>query len=94
MQLVQALAALGQVNQVLMLAQNPCQYFWGDLVEGHAALRAKVRRRQSPKPSVGQPAAATHPLRVSWGPWCCNMRAVIACWITSQTACRITRLTL
>ncbi len=79
MQLVQALAALGQVCQVLLLVQNPCQYFWGDLVEGHAALRAQVRRRQSPKPSTGQmpaqlstlqiaqPPAATHPLLASWG---------------------------
>ena len=52
MQLVQALAALGQVSQVLMLVQNPCQYFWGDIVEGHAALRAQVRRRQSHKPAA------------------------------------------
>ncbi len=63
MQLVQALAALGQVCQVLMLVQNPCQYFWGDLVEGHAALRAQVRRRQSHKPpalaSSGQALAGT-----------------------------------
>ncbi|MDD2881354.1 MAG: exodeoxyribonuclease V subunit gamma [Rhodoferax sp.] len=76
MQLVQALAALGQVSQVLMLVQNPCQYFWGDIVEGHAALRAQVRRRQSPKASA-EPAsaplaldasrAATHPLLASWG---------------------------
>ncbi|MDD5479165.1 exodeoxyribonuclease V subunit gamma [Rhodoferax sp.] len=58
MQLVQALAALGQVCQVLMLVQNPCQYFWGDLVEGHAALRAQVRRRQSAKPQSHQAQAA------------------------------------
>lgn len=76
MQLVQALAALGQVSQVLMLVQNPSQYFWGDIVEGHAALRTQVRRRQSPKasaePSAAQLAlaaspAATHPLLASWG---------------------------
>ena len=76
MQLVQALAALGQVSQVLMLVQNPCQYFWGDIVEGHAALRAQVRRRQNPKPApaqtqshllAGMPPAATHPLLASWG---------------------------
>jgi exodeoxyribonuclease V gamma subunit len=75
MQLVQALAALGQVCQVLMLVQNPCQHFWGDLVEGHAALRAQVRRRQSPKPMPDQPfdlfaevsGAPNHPLLASWG---------------------------
>lgn len=76
MQLVQALAALGQVSQVLMLVQNPCQYFWGDIVEGHAVLRAQVRRRQNSK-SVSVPTptallaamlpAAKHPLLASWG---------------------------
>jgi exodeoxyribonuclease V gamma subunit len=71
MQSVQALAALGQVCQVLMLVQNPCRYFWGDLVEGHADLRAQVRRRQPLKPALtqalAQTGAAGHPLLASWG---------------------------
>jgi len=49
MQSVQALAALGRYCQVLLLVQNPCQYYWGDLVEGHASLRAQLQRRQAPK---------------------------------------------
>ncbi len=73
MQAVQALAALGQVCQVMLLVQNPCQYFWGDIVEGHAALRAQVRRRQQGKPqatfavSLATPATAAQPLLASWG---------------------------
>jgi len=70
MQLVQALAALGQVCQVLLLVQNPCQYFWGDLLEGNAALRAQVRRRQPVKAAVVTAAAqqpAGHALLASWG---------------------------
>lgn len=78
MQTVEALAMLGQMSQVLMLVQNPCQYFWGDIVEGHAQLRQQVRRRQQAKaqqPGSGQPGfaaqtdapAATHPLLASWG---------------------------
>ena len=70
MQTVQALAGLGQHCQVLMLVQNPCQYYWGDLVEGHAQLRQQVRRRQPAKPvPVGDlilPVVA-HPLLASWG---------------------------
>jgi exodeoxyribonuclease V gamma subunit len=31
MQIVEALAALGQVRQVLMFVQNPCRHYWGDL---------------------------------------------------------------
>jgi len=71
MQAVQALAALGQVCQVMLLVQNPCQYFWGDVVEGHAALRAQVRRRQLGKPqqvtSSAVSTASAQPLLASWG---------------------------
>ena len=71
MQAVQALAALGQVCQVMLLVQNPCQYFWGDVVEGHATLRAQVRRRQLGKPqqvtTTALPAVSAQPLLASWG---------------------------
>jgi exodeoxyribonuclease V gamma subunit len=70
MQTVQALAGLGQHCQVLMLVQNPCQYYWGDLVEGHAQLRQQVRRRQPAKPVPSGEVtalAAAHPLLASWG---------------------------
>nr|WP_319566395.1 exodeoxyribonuclease V subunit gamma [uncultured Rhodoferax sp.] len=69
MQTVQALAGLGQHCQVLMLVQNPCQYFWGDLVEGHDRLRQQVRRRQPVKPldAAALMPPASHPLLASWG---------------------------
>jgi exodeoxyribonuclease V gamma subunit len=38
MQTVQALAALGRVCQVLMLVQNPCQHYWGHVVESRVPL--------------------------------------------------------
>ncbi len=76
MQTVEALALLGQLSQVLMLVQNPCQYFWGDIVEGHALLRQQLRQRQQAKPgSTAQSSlfdteaqhAASNPLLASWG---------------------------
>jgi exodeoxyribonuclease V gamma subunit len=80
MQTVEALALLGQFSQVLLLVQNPCQYFWGDIVEGHDLLRQQLRHRQRAKPSAvasasPQPGlfdteaqhAASHPLLASWG---------------------------
>jgi exodeoxyribonuclease V gamma subunit len=73
MQTVEALAELGQVCQVFMLVQNPCQHYWGDIVEGHDQLRQTVRRRQKVKPvilnSTGKTDlhTATHPLLASWG---------------------------
>jgi len=63
MQTVEALAMLGEVCQVLLLVQNPCQYYWGDIVAGHDLLRAQVRHRQNPKPLPG----TGHPLLASWG---------------------------
>jgi len=73
MQTVEALAELGQVCQVLMLVQNPCQHYWGDIVEGHDQLRQQVRRRQTVKPlslsavDTASLHTATHPLLASWG---------------------------
>jgi exodeoxyribonuclease V gamma subunit len=73
MQTVEALALIGQISQVLMFVQNPCQYYWGDIVEGHDLLRHQVRQRQLAKPSrTGAAAhvnalAPTHPLLASWG---------------------------
>jgi exodeoxyribonuclease V gamma subunit len=68
MQTVEALALLGQVAQVLLLVQNPCQYFWGDIVEGHERLRQQARQRQGGKPVAAElDHAATHPLLASWG---------------------------
>ena len=73
MQTVEALAELGQVCQVLMLVQNPCQYYWGDIVEGYDQLRQQVRHRQSVKQAqfsglaTAPQHAATHPLLASWG---------------------------
>ena len=76
MQTIEALAELGQVCQVLMLVQNPCQYYWGDIVEGHDRLRQQVRRRQQTKPAGSSSArsagtsplhTSTQPLLASWG---------------------------
>lgn len=72
-QTIEALAELGQVCQVLMLVQNPCQYYWGDIVEGHDRLRQQVRHRQQAKTvaagSAHKPDHTTvsNPLLASWG---------------------------
>lgn len=70
-QTLEALAALGQRNQVLMLVQNPCQYYWGDALDGREPLRQQLRRRQQGKPvDTRAPQSlppAAHPLLASWG---------------------------
>lgn len=69
LQTVQALAVLGEFCQVLLLVQNPCTYYWGDIVSSHDLLRSQLRRRQSVKPVLASTAlhSASHPLLASWG---------------------------
>ena len=72
-QTIEALAELGQFCQVLMLVQNPCQYYWGDIVEGHDRLRHQVRQRQRSKrvgaalQKTATRATTSQPLLASWG---------------------------
>lgn len=79
MQTVQALAALGQVCQVLLWVQNPCQHHWGHVVESHRPLAALAKRRQHLKAGLPAPAehlgldeqfllhTQTNPLLAAWG---------------------------
>jgi exodeoxyribonuclease V gamma subunit len=58
MQTVQALAALGRVCQVLMLVQNPCQHYWGHVVESRVPLiklSKLAKQRQSHKAGLPLP---------------------------------------
>jgi len=81
MQTVQALAALGRVCQVLMLVQNPCQHFWGHVVESRVPLAKLSKPRQAHKAGLPVPQddgslseadqytlhTDTHPLLAAWG---------------------------
>ncbi len=60
MQTVQALAALGRVSQVLMLVQNPCQHYWGHVVESRVPLTKlaqSAKQRQAHKAGLPIPQA-------------------------------------
>ncbi len=81
MQTVQALAALGRVCQVLMLVQNPCQHYWGHVVESRVPLAKLSKQRQAHKAGLPVPQddgslseadqytlhTDTHPLLAAWG---------------------------
>jgi exodeoxyribonuclease V gamma subunit len=81
MQTVQALAALGRVCQVLMLVQNPCQHYWGHVVESRVPLAKFSKQRQAHKAGLPVPQddgslseadqytlhTDTHPLLAAWG---------------------------
>lgn len=45
-QLLEMLAALAAHSQVLLAVPNPCQYHWGDIMDGRDALRVERRRHR------------------------------------------------
>jgi exodeoxyribonuclease V gamma subunit len=72
-QTLQAVAALARHTQVVLAVPNPCQFYWGDIIEGRELLKAAHRRQQ---PRAGADLAAipieelhahSHPLLASWG---------------------------
>ncbi|MES2163509.1 MAG: exodeoxyribonuclease V subunit gamma [Pseudomonadota bacterium] len=72
-QSLQALASLSRYTQVLLAVPNPCQFYWGDIIEGRELLRSAHRRQQLRN---GQDLGAipleelhahSHPLLASWG---------------------------
>ncbi|MDR3053937.1 MAG: exodeoxyribonuclease V subunit gamma [Zoogloeaceae bacterium] len=71
MQTLEALAGIARFSQVMLCVHNPCQHYWGDIVEGKELLR-HTYRRQSHK-SLDTDAAfannhtATQPLLAAWG---------------------------
>ena len=72
-QTLQAIAALSHHTQVLLAVPNPCQFYWGDIIEGRELLRA-ARKRQPARGGIDLAAmpieelhAHSHPLLASWG---------------------------
>jgi len=72
-QSLQALASLARHTQVLMAVPNPCQFYWGDIIDGRDLLRSAHRRQQlrngqdlSQIP-LEKLHAHSHPLLASWG---------------------------
>ncbi len=72
-QTLEALDAISRHSHVLMAVNNPCRYYWGDIVEGREWLRRQAEQRHRRR--SGMPAALddstlhlhAHPLLASWG---------------------------
>ncbi|KQQ97008.1 exodeoxyribonuclease V subunit gamma [Massilia sp. Leaf139] len=72
-QTLQAIAALSRHTQVLLAVPNPCQFYWGDIIEGRELLKA-AHKRQPAREGVDLATlpieelhAHSHPLLASWG---------------------------
>ena len=71
-QALETFGALGQLSQILYFVHNPCQYYWGDLIESRDLLIQESRRfKRKPGPSKSMEPSAMHldghPLLASLG---------------------------
>lgn len=72
-QTMEALSALSVHTQVILAIPNPCQYFWGDIMEGRELFRTALKRHQQRGSldlatiPVEQLHVHSHPLLASWG---------------------------
>ena len=70
---MQALAALSKHSQVMLAIPNPCQYYWGDIMDGRELLNAQRRRqplragRELSTLPLEDMHAHAHPLLAAWG---------------------------
>ncbi|MCK0153134.1 exodeoxyribonuclease V subunit gamma [Alcanivorax sp. S6407] len=64
-QALEALAALSQHCQILMLVQNPCQHYWADIVEDRHLLRRQLDERKRHLTLL--PENRVNPLLAAWG---------------------------
>ena len=71
-QTLEMLEAISGASQILLCTLNPCQHYWGNIIEGKALLRAEYRRQRQRE---GTPADIdmddlhlhAHPLLAAWG---------------------------
>ena len=72
-QTLEALSALSAHTQVLLAVPNPCQYYWGDIIEGSLLFKAHYKRQQlkgGKDLSQFSPEdlhTHCHPLLANWG---------------------------
>lgn len=73
-QTLEALSIMGQVSQVLLFVNNPCQYYWGDVQDGRYWRRNQLIKAHRHAIKQGLPLsplqedyASFHPLLAAWG---------------------------
>ncbi len=71
-QVIETLHGVSGFCQVLLFVQNPCRYFWADIIEDKALLRIE-NARHATKPNMPDPLAPdqihqhANPLLAAWG---------------------------
>ncbi|MGC8697054.1 MAG: exodeoxyribonuclease V subunit gamma, partial [Halothiobacillus sp.] len=70
-QILDVLAVIARWSQVIVCLQNPCQHYWGDLIDGHqlfaTAYRGHPPRKHTPPTNPEELHTQAHPLLAAWG---------------------------
>ena len=70
-QTLEVLAAMAKFTQVLLCVHNPCQHYWGDIVEGRELFQTMYKRSKTPQKLLGlnedEMHLHGHPLLAAWG---------------------------
>lgn len=70
-QILEVLATVAQWSQVIVCLQNPCQHYWGDMIDGHQHFPPPSHRLQNRSPRIVDatvdPQGQAHPLLAAWG---------------------------
>ncbi|RDS80911.1 exodeoxyribonuclease V subunit gamma [Dyella monticola] len=71
-QVLEALAAMARVCQILLLVTNPCRHYWADIIEDRELLLTEHRRHPNKPGLPSQPRYEdlhlhAHPLLAAWG---------------------------
>ncbi|MFZ6864735.1 exodeoxyribonuclease V subunit gamma [Undibacterium sp. Ji67W] len=72
-QTLEALSALSVHTQVILAVPNPCQYYWGDIIDGRELLKSQFKRQKSRTDldlssiPLAQLHLHSNPLLASWG---------------------------
>ena len=70
-QVLDVLAAIAKVSQVLLCVHNPCEHYWGDIVEGRELFHTAYKRNEAPQKWLDVKEDELHlhghPLLAAWG---------------------------
>lgn len=70
-QTLEVLSSMARFTQVLLFVHNPCQHYWGDIVEGRELFQAIYKRSKTPQKLLGlnedEMHLHGHPLLAAWG---------------------------
>jgi len=70
-QILEVLAVIARWTQVIVCLQNPCQHYWGDIIDGHqlfaTAYRGQPPRKHNPPTNPEDLHTQANPLLAAWG---------------------------